>query len=70
MFEEMNKMSETFGKVFADQSMKVLANTVNFHIGIAPNCRICYDVNGTNPQKVAEGFNIFEAALKRVGMVK
>lgn len=67
MFEDL---AEQFGKVFADKQMQVLVNTCNFHIGVAPNGKVCYDVNGANPQMVAEGFRRFQEALKKVKMIE
>lgn len=70
MFAELDKLSEKFGAVFADKQLQMLSSVVNFHIGKAPNGQVCYDVNGANAQKVAEGYKVFEAALKKVGMIK
>jgi hypothetical protein len=69
MFDEIKGLPEKFGEVFAQQSMKMVANTCNFHIGVAHNGKVCYDVNGVNPELVAKGFVAFRDALKKVGMI-
>ena len=69
MFDELNGLPVKFGEVFAQQSMKAIANTCQFHIGVAPGGQICFDVNGANPQLVAEGFTKFRDALKKVGLI-
>ena len=69
MFEGLGDLPEKFGEVFAQQSMKMVANTCQFHIGVAPNGVVCYDVNGANPELVAKGFLAFRDALRKVKMI-
>lgn len=69
MFDDLNKLPEKFGEVFAQQQMRVLANSCNFHIGTAQNGKVCFDVNGTNPELVAKGFVAFRDALKKVDLI-
>lgn len=66
MFEDLAKQ---FGEVFGQQSMKMIANTCQFHIGQAPDGRICFDVNGANPELVAKGYITFRDALKKVKLI-
>lgn len=66
MFDDLPKQ---FAEVFGQQSQKMMFNMVQFHIGTAPNGKVCFDVNGADPQKVAEGFAKFKEALKKVGLI-
>ena len=67
MFDDLAKQ---FGEVFGQQSQKMMFNMVQFHIGKAPGGEIVFDVNGADPQKVAEGYMRFSEALKKVGLIK
>jgi hypothetical protein len=69
LFDDLEKLPEKFGEMFANKQIHVLSNTCNFHIGTAPNGKICFDVQGANPLKVAEGFQVFRDALKKVGLI-
>ena len=70
MFEDVKNLPEKFGEVFAQQQIKVLAHSLNFHIGTDPQGRVCIDVNGANPELVAKGFLTFREALKKVKVIE